>query len=144
MSAFPGGRAVFSHAVQQLSVCVWVCVNTILLLFQGPVIALELNGDGVVEACNNIAKEVFSGTKVQQLCCLFWFWHLPVLKLHIMFHFSQIFVSDNKNTSARDVDNFFNFADMQMGLWNQCQRTTSSLEVKQDILESNTLPCDVD
>ena len=29
----------------------------------------------------------------------------------------QIFVSDNKNTSSRDVDNFFNFADMQMGLW---------------------------
>lgn len=57
---------------------------------KGPVIALELNGDGVVEACKNIAGEVFSGTKV--------------------------FVSDNKNTSSRDVDNFFNFADMQMGL----------------------------
>ncbi|CAJ1059868.1 protein XRP2 [Xyrichtys novacula] len=57
---------------------------------KGPVIALELNGDGVVEACKNTANEVFSGTKV--------------------------FVSDNKNTSSRDVDNFFNFADMQMGL----------------------------
>ncbi|XP_061682026.1 protein XRP2 [Syngnathoides biaculeatus] len=57
---------------------------------KGPVIALELNGDGVVEACKNLAGEVFSGTKV--------------------------FVSDNKNTSSRDVDNFFNFADMQMGL----------------------------
>ncbi|XP_053734736.1 protein XRP2 [Synchiropus splendidus] len=57
---------------------------------KGPVIALELNGDGVVEACKVISNEVFSGTKV--------------------------FVSDNKNTSSRDVDNFFNFADMQMGL----------------------------
>ncbi|XP_051930254.1 protein XRP2 [Hippocampus zosterae] len=57
---------------------------------KGPVIALELNGDGVVEACKNIAGEVFAGTKV--------------------------FVSDNKNTSSRDVDNFFNFADIQMGL----------------------------
>uniref|UniRef100_A0A3Q2YWV0 Protein XRP2 n=1 Tax=Hippocampus comes TaxID=109280 RepID=A0A3Q2YWV0_HIPCM len=57
---------------------------------KGPVIALELNGDGVVEACKNIAGEVFGGTKV--------------------------FVSDNKNTSSHDVDNFFNFADMQMGL----------------------------
>ncbi|XP_008327583.1 protein XRP2 [Cynoglossus semilaevis] len=57
---------------------------------KGPVIALELNGVGVVEACKNIANEVFSGTKV--------------------------FVSENKNTSSRDVDNFFNFADMQMGL----------------------------
>lgn len=71
MLSFPGGRAVFSNAVQQFSVC--MSVNTNLLLFKGPVIALELNGDGVVEACNNIAKEVFSGTKVQQLCGLFWF-----------------------------------------------------------------------
>lgn len=57
---------------------------------KGPVIALELSGDGAVDACKNIANEVFSGTKV--------------------------FVSENKNTSSRDVDNFFNFADMQMGL----------------------------
>ncbi|XP_064183094.1 protein XRP2 [Anguilla rostrata] len=60
------------------------------LITKGPVVALELNGDGVVEACRNIADEVFSGTKV--------------------------FVSESKNTSGRDVDNFFNFADMQMGL----------------------------
>lgn len=57
---------------------------------KGPVIAIELNGDGVVDACKSLANEVFSGTK--------------------------FFVSDNKNTSSRDVDNFFNFADMQMGL----------------------------
>ncbi|XP_017278877.1 protein XRP2 [Kryptolebias marmoratus] len=57
---------------------------------KGPVIALELNGDGVVEACKNIASEVFGSTKV--------------------------FVSDNKTTSSQDVDSFFNFADMQMGL----------------------------
>ncbi|XP_055797197.1 protein XRP2 [Salvelinus fontinalis] len=56
----------------------------------GPVTALELNGDGVVEACKSLASDLFSGTKV--------------------------FVSDNRNTSSRDVDNFFNFADMQMGL----------------------------
>ncbi|KAJ8247002.1 hypothetical protein GJAV_G00257650 [Gymnothorax javanicus] len=57
---------------------------------KGPVVALELNGDGVVEACRNIANEVFSGTKV--------------------------FVSESRSTSGKDVDNFFNFADMQMGL----------------------------
>lgn len=57
---------------------------------KGPVIGLELNGPGAVEACGSLAKEVFSGTK--------------------------FFVSENKNTSSRDVDNFFNFADMQMGL----------------------------
>lgn len=45
--------------------CAWESFNTNLLSFKGPVIALELNGDGVVEACNNIAKEVFSGTKVR-------------------------------------------------------------------------------
>ncbi|XP_041746913.1 protein XRP2 [Coregonus clupeaformis] len=57
---------------------------------KGPVTALELNGDGVVEACKAMSRDMFSGTKV--------------------------FVSDNRNTSSRDVDNFFNFADMQMGL----------------------------
>ncbi|XP_048855373.1 protein XRP2 [Brienomyrus brachyistius] len=60
------------------------------LTTKGPVVALELNGDGVVEACQAIAKEMFSGTKV--------------------------FVSESKSTSSRDVDNFFNFADMQMSL----------------------------
>ncbi|KAJ8350864.1 hypothetical protein SKAU_G00259940 [Synaphobranchus kaupii] len=60
------------------------------LITKGPVVALELNGDGVVRTCWEIANEVFSGTKV--------------------------FVSENKNSSSGDVDNFFNFADMQMGL----------------------------
>ncbi|MBN3299660.1 XRP2 protein, partial [Amia calva] len=60
------------------------------LITKGPVVALELNGDGVVETCRNIANEVFSSSKV--------------------------FVSENKTTSSRDVDNFFNFADMQMGI----------------------------
>lgn len=36
----------------------------------GPVIALELNGDGVVEACKNIASQVFSGTKVSHAASL--------------------------------------------------------------------------
>uniref|UniRef100_A0A8C2J7V4 Protein XRP2 n=1 Tax=Cyprinus carpio TaxID=7962 RepID=A0A8C2J7V4_CYPCA len=57
---------------------------------KGPVVALELNGDGVVEASRSIANEVFNGAK--------------------------LFVSESKSTSSRDVDNFFNFADMQMGL----------------------------
>ncbi|XP_041967728.1 protein XRP2 [Alosa pseudoharengus] len=57
---------------------------------KGAVVALEFNGDGVVETCRNIANDVFNGSKV--------------------------FVSEDKDTSCRDVDNFFNFADMQMGL----------------------------
>ncbi|XP_061082968.1 protein XRP2-like isoform X1 [Conger conger] len=60
------------------------------LITKGPVVALELNGDGVVETCRKISNEVFGGT--------------------------QVFVSENKNSSSADVDNFFNFADMQMGL----------------------------
>lgn len=40
---------------------------------EGPVIALELNGDGVVEACKNIANEVFSGTRVIILYLLHFF-----------------------------------------------------------------------
>ncbi|XP_061834520.1 protein XRP2 [Nerophis lumbriciformis] len=56
----------------------------------GPVIAMEMNGEGVVEACKKLASEVFSGAKV--------------------------FVSEDKHSSCRDVDSFFNFADMQMGL----------------------------
>ncbi|KAG9349512.1 hypothetical protein JZ751_027957 [Albula glossodonta] len=37
------------------------------LITKGPVVALELNGNGVVEACRNIATEVFSGTKVRHM-----------------------------------------------------------------------------
>lgn len=52
------------------------------------------------------------------------YWECP-LNVYIFFHasfyvFLQLFVSESKNTSSRDVDNFFNFADMQMGLWSWC------------------------
>ncbi|KYO41490.1 protein XRP2 [Alligator mississippiensis] len=60
------------------------------LLEKGPVVALEFNGDGAVEGCRSIVNEVFSGTK--------------------------IFVSEDKTSASRDVDNFYNFADMQMGM----------------------------
>lgn len=46
----------------------------------------------------------------------------------------QVFVSDNKNTSSRDVDNFFNFADMQMGLWMSINCLFSDL--KSDFLKN--------
>lgn len=78
---------------------------------------MELNGDGVVEACKKTANEVFSGTKVSRLCVgsLSQVKYLQASNILCLF-FSQVFVSDNKNTSSRDVDSFFNFADMQMGL----------------------------
>lgn len=60
------------------------------LLEQGPVVALEFNGNGAVEGCQSIVNEVFSGTKV--------------------------FVSQSPASASGDVDNFYNFADMQMGM----------------------------
>ncbi|XP_054020768.1 protein XRP2 [Dryobates pubescens] len=60
------------------------------LLEKGPVVALEFNGDGAVEGCRSTVNDVFSGTKV--------------------------FVSESKATASQDVDNFYNFADMQMGM----------------------------
>lgn len=60
------------------------------LLNKGPVIALEFNGDGAVEGCQLIVNETFKGTK--------------------------IFVSESKETAPGDVDSFYNFADIQMGI----------------------------
>uniref|UniRef100_A0A287BR43 Protein XRP2 n=1 Tax=Sus scrofa TaxID=9823 RepID=A0A287BR43_PIG len=60
------------------------------LLNKGPVIALEFNGDGAVEGCQLIVNEIFNGTKM--------------------------FVSESKETAPGDVDSFYNFADIQMGI----------------------------
>ncbi|CAH2223410.1 XRP2 [Pelobates cultripes] len=59
-------------------------------LEKGSVVALEFNGDGAVENCQSVISNTFSGTKV--------------------------FASENKSSSSHDVDNFYNFADMQMGI----------------------------
>lgn len=65
----------------------WVDASVLLLYWlwyptiKGPVIALELNGDGVVEACKSIASDVFSGTKVMALCL----WHLFIF-LNVFLH----------------------------------------------------------
>ncbi|XP_004633546.1 protein XRP2 [Octodon degus] len=60
------------------------------LLSKGPVIALEFNGDGAVEECRLIINKTFNGTKM--------------------------FVSENKETASEDVDNFYNFVDIHMGM----------------------------
>ncbi|XP_073397553.1 protein XRP2 [Dendrobates tinctorius] len=59
-------------------------------LEHGSVVALEFNGEGAVQTCQEASAGIFSGTK--------------------------IFVSESKTTSSHDVDNFYNFADMQMGV----------------------------
>ncbi|XP_045716429.1 protein XRP2 [Phyllostomus hastatus] len=60
------------------------------LLNKGPVIALEFNGDGVVEECQIVVNKIFGETKT--------------------------FVSENRETASRDVESFYNFADIQMGI----------------------------
>ncbi|KAM3837394.1 protein XRP2 isoform 3-T3 [Vipera latastei] len=60
------------------------------LLDKGPVVALELNGDGSIAACQDIVVNVFSGAKV--------------------------FVSEDKLSASKEIDSFYNFADMQMGM----------------------------
>ncbi|KAF6091395.1 RP2 activator of ARL3 GTPase [Phyllostomus discolor] len=60
------------------------------LLNKGPIIALEFNGDGVVEECQIVVNKIFGETKT--------------------------FVSENRETASRDVENFYNFADIQMGI----------------------------
>lgn len=86
-----------------------------------------------MEACKNIAREVFNGTKVIVFVISIFivrdsafvfikrllfplFDKIFLQSLACFLFLLQVFVSDNKNTSTRDVDNFFNFADMQMGL----------------------------
>lgn len=59
-------------------------------LDKGPVVALEFSGDGSVAACQDIVGNVFSGAK--------------------------IFVSEDKTSASREVESFYNFADMQMGM----------------------------
>ncbi|KAE8625678.1 hypothetical protein XENTR_v10006360 [Xenopus tropicalis] len=64
--------------------------DLISLVEKGPVVALEFNGDGAVDNCQSVISNTFSGSKV--------------------------FVSESKESASRDVDNFYNFADMQMGM----------------------------
>ncbi|KAG8452147.1 hypothetical protein GDO86_004079 [Hymenochirus boettgeri] len=64
--------------------------DLIPLLEKGPVVALEFNGDGAVDGCQSALNDTFTGTKV--------------------------FVSESKESASRDVDSFYNFADMQMGM----------------------------
>jgi len=95
--------------------CTQLCCN--LSPPEGAVIALELSGDGVVEACRSIARDVFSGTKVTTSSLINNNNNNDNKQPHTgCLPLFQVFVSDNKNTSSRDIDSFFNFADMQMGL----------------------------
>ncbi|KAK9401886.1 protein XRP2 [Crotalus adamanteus] len=74
------------------------------LLDKGPVVALELNGDGSLAACQDIVVNVFSGAKV--------------------------FVSEDKLSASREIDSFYNFADMQMGM---CQAARPSPTARQEL-----------
>nr|XP_032836796.1 protein XRP2 [Petromyzon marinus] len=58
-------------------------------LQKGPVIGLELNGDGAVESTNSVVRTLFTPA-------------------------TPVFVSASVDTASQDVDSFYNFADMQM------------------------------
>lgn len=99
-----------------------ICLHVLIRIPAGSVVALELNGDGVVEACRAMADDMFDGNKVNSTgSSTVYFTSLlieDVLLSADIFSasFLQVFVSESKSTSSHDVDNFFNFADMQMGL----------------------------
>ncbi len=59
----PSCILLYQEHVQPLA-NIYVSYNTLICVPAGSVIALELNGDGVVEACRSIANELFNGTKV--------------------------------------------------------------------------------
>ncbi|CAH1785725.1 unnamed protein product [Owenia fusiformis] len=58
----------------------------------GPVIGFEYNGDGVVERCQEQVVTVSQGTT------------------------GMVFVSQNHKLAAQQIDNFYNFAEMQMAV----------------------------
>ncbi|XP_059161923.1 protein XRP2-like [Physella acuta] len=59
---------------------------------QGHVIGLEINGDGCVALCQSIVTELMKGTT------------------------GLVFVSQSPSVAESQIENFYNFADMQMGI----------------------------
>ncbi|KAH9493084.1 Protein Xrp2 [Bulinus truncatus] len=59
---------------------------------QGPVIGIEINGDGCVELCQSLVSELMKGAT------------------------GLIFVSQSSASAEAQIENFYNFADMQMGI----------------------------
>ncbi|KAM8752758.1 protein XRP2 isoform 1-T1 [Rhynchonycteris naso] len=55
---------------------------------RGPVIALEFNGGGIIEACKILVNEIFKRIKT--------------------------YISENQDAASKDIENFYNFADIQM------------------------------
>lgn len=58
----------------------------------GPVIGLEYNGDGVCNACQETCIAVSKGST------------------------GLVFVSNSPQVATQQIDNFYNFADMQMSV----------------------------
>ncbi|XP_046364849.1 protein XRP2-like isoform X1 [Haliotis rufescens] len=63
-----------------------------LAVQQGPVIGLEYNGTGVIKHCQETVVDLTKGTT------------------------GLVFVSQNLTAALQQIDNFYNFADMQMGM----------------------------
>lgn len=74
---------------------------------------------------NQEADSIFRRGRSQShnddIICSYWLKNgCQSFTLHFFFLFfppnSQVFVSENNNSAQQDIDNFFNFADMQLGL----------------------------
>lgn len=64
--------------------------KTVLCYVSGPVIGLELCGDNVIKYCQDQIVNIMKGTT------------------------GLVFVSQNKTLAKKQIENFFNYADMQM------------------------------
>lgn len=64
-----------------------------LSIFPGSVIGLHMSGDGIVSLSQELVTELMKGTT------------------------GLVFVSQSSEAASAQVESFFNFADMQMGIW---------------------------
>jgi len=62
------------------------------IVSQGPLIGLEFNGDGVVEACQSVLNSIMRDSS------------------------SLVFISSNHQEARGQIENFYNYADMQMSV----------------------------
>lgn len=69
-------------------------ITVLLYLYiTGPVIGLEINGDGCIQYCQEVTVNVMKGTT------------------------GLVFVSQSVESAAKQLDDFYNFAELMMSIW---------------------------
>lgn len=73
-------------------------------LYLGPVIGMEYNGDNCIQTCQEVIVGITKGTT------------------------GLVFISQSRDTADQQIENYYNFADMQMAVWNRekSRRETSA------------------